>query len=232
MAKIDTEKLFRILNDETLVNKKAKDVDELMVEINKVPFNIKRWLSNLDVEQSIKKILWEGILNQYGTFGTKSGQVKKYKNKKKGIEYDFNQQFTKGKLLSIDFGTSNIDRELSLTHTGIVLADYTGMVIVVPMTSQTSIEYDNLAPDIQNDVIPIYKKDYSQIENDSYILMHQMRVISKNRITKKGIIGSLAGTEVMKNIELKIIKILAYSYYLEQEEKIKMLETRVKELEK
>lgn len=224
---IDSGKLFGFLNDERIYDKKAKEVNEIVEEINKVSSNLNQQLKNLNADQAIKKILWEGILNQYGTYGTKSGKVKEFSKKDKNgkdIKYNFNQKFTKGKLLSIDFGTSNIDRELSLTHTGVVLADYTGMVIVVPITSQSSIEYSNLSQDIQNDIIPIYTSDYPQIKNDSYVLMHQLRVVSKNRITKKGIIGSLSNTDIMKKIEEKFMKIIAYDYYIQQQTKIKRLE--------
>ncbi|MFO1442793.1 type II toxin-antitoxin system PemK/MazF family toxin [Bacillus sp. Bva_UNVM-123] len=233
MAKINSIKLFELLEDINIINKQAKDIDDIAIEIDKVTSNLNHWLKNLEAEKAIKKILWEGILKQYGTYGTKSGQVKSFKKKNKNkeiVEFDFNEQFSKGKLLSIDFGTSNIDRELSLTHTGIVLADYTGFVLVVPITSQSSLEFENLAPDIQKDIIPIYKMDYNQIENNSYILIHQMRVVSKNRITKKGIIGSLAGTEIMKVIEDKLIKIIAFDYYNSQQEKILSLEKEIENL--
>lgn len=135
-------------------------------------------------------------------------------------------------MLSIDFGTSNIDRELALTHTGIVLADYTGMVIVVPITSQTSLDLNKLSPDIKGDIIPILKKDYPQIENDSYILMHQLRCISKNRITKTGIIGSISNTKILEEIELKFTKICAFDYFMLQRRKIEDLEEQIANLKK
>lgn len=47
--------------------------------------------------------------------------------------------------------------------------------------------------------VPVYKKDYPQFENDSYILTHQIRSVSKNRITK--IIGTIAKTKLMEQIE-------------------------------
>ncbi|MGD6876769.1 type II toxin-antitoxin system PemK/MazF family toxin [Bacillus infantis] len=231
--KINTKVLFETLKNKEALNKKAGENKEISKEIDKVSFNLSLHMKELDTEKAIKKILWEGVLNQFGTFGTKSGHIKSFQKKGNNGEqtiFDYNKQFSKGKMVSIDFGTSNIDRELSLTHTGIVLADYTGLMVVVPITSQTSMEFNNLAEDIQNDVIPIYSRDYSQVENDSYILMHQIRTVSKNRITKNGIVGSLAGTHIMKEIENKLLKMMLFDYYEEQQSKIESLEKEIEML--
>lgn len=235
MKLMETKKLFNLLNISSTSNQKAKDIKFVSDEIDKVLFNLESHLKNMNADKAIKKILWQGILNQFGTYGSRSGQLRKYKkNDYKGnsIEYHYNHQFTKGSLLSIDFGTSNIDRELSLTHTGIVLADYTDMVIVVPITSKSSLDYENLSMDIKKDIMILLKKDYPQIENDSYVLTYQLRAVSKNRITQKGIVGTFDNTVIMDEIENKIISMFSFDRYKKQQDKINELEEELINLKK
>lgn len=82
MPKINTMKLFDLLKDKSIKNERAGDFPEIVFEIDKVSKNFYNWLKDLEVEQCIKKILWEGILNEYGTFGSKSGGTREYSRKK------------------------------------------------------------------------------------------------------------------------------------------------------
>ncbi|MBS4191204.1 type II toxin-antitoxin system PemK/MazF family toxin [Bacillus sp. FJAT-49705] len=202
---VNIGKVLSLLKNKRILNDKALSNNDLKKEIANSSFVTKKWYENITVEQAIKSILWQGTLKDYGTFGYKTHLIRKY-NKDDGSEFHFNQTFSRGKMLSIDFGVTNIGREFSLTHTGIVIADYTSMVVVVPLTSQNSINLDKVPTNIKKTFIPVYKKDYPQLENDSYIQVHQIKSVSKNRITRKGIIGSLANTPIMEELEMALIK--------------------------
>lgn len=226
---VNITKLLSLLANRSILRNKAKTNHDLKNEISKIADTVKGWYENLTVEKAIKSILWQGVLREYGTYGYKTHQNKSFK-RADGSFYNYNQAFSRGKMLSIDFGVTNIGREFALTHTGIVIADYTNMVVVIPMTSQEGVELSNLPSDIRDSLISIYKKDYSQIENDSYIMPYQIRVVSKNRITKKGIVGSLANTDIMLTIEESLYKTQTPHLKKLQNEKITILENQNEEL--
>ncbi len=188
-------------------------------------------INNVGMEKAAKFILWNGILNEYGILGNKRELPRQFKHKvddKICCSTYLDKHFSRGKLLSIDFGVSSIGRELSYTHTGIVLADYVGTVVVVPITSKKEYELTKLSPDIQKVVILIRHDEYNVIKEDSYVLMNQLRAVSKNRITE--VIGSVAKTELMRDIEKMMIQI--HSPYMNKimNEKIDELELEVKNL--
>lgn len=196
-------------------------------------------VDGLDTELLCKFSLWNGIMNNYGIYGAKREQARRFKRLINGEKTDvtyYDKRFGRGKLLSIDFGLSNIGRELSYTHTGIVIADYVGTVVVIPITSKKESELTKLSPDIRKIIIPFDHEEYSVLEEDSYILINQMRAVSKNRITK--IIGSIAGTKLMKEIESKLMEV--HSPYInklynekleEQQKKITELTEKLKKYE-
>ena len=206
---IDAKKLFEILNSEE-INKlePASTILDIEKQTETTLLDTKNLINTVTIEQAIKHILWNGIWNQYGIYGKNRDKPKIYKTLKDGKKVEksfYNERYSRGKLLSIDFGTSNIGRELSFTHAGIVLADYVGITVVVPITSQKEYGLSKLSSDIQKVVIPIYKNEYPSIGDDSYILVHQIRAVSKNRITK--VIMSFSKTDVMKQIEEKLLEI-------------------------
>jgi len=57
-----------------------------------------------------------------------------YSEKNKNINY-YDDNYKHGDLISVDFGTSNLDKEFSFTHTAIVLKSYTDYIVVIPTTS-------------------------------------------------------------------------------------------------
>lgn len=208
---VNIKALFDILKNEADIDKKLANTNATVVNETKEVFNVtENIIKNMTIEQAIKTILWQGVLNDYGMFSPKRDQPKKfykldYKSRGKVERIFYNETFSRGKLISVDFGTSNIGKEFSLTHTAIVITDFPGFVTVAPLTSQTDRQLENLPEAIKNVVIPVFKKDYPVLESDSYILIHQIKSVSKNRITK--IIGSLAKTKIMDDIEMMLYQI-------------------------
>lgn len=226
--------LINILTNQS-INKEEKAYKNvaLIRELDNCFLDTKGVVKNLNIEQAIKFTLWNGLLNQYGVFGGKREQNREFKitvNGNKEVRTYNDERFNRGKVLSIDFGVSNIGRELSFTHSGIVIADYVGVVVVVPITSQKEFGLNKLSPDIQQVIIPIYNKDYPQIQEDSYILMHQIRAVSKNRITK--VVASLSKMPIMQEIEEKILDV--HSPYINKvyKDRISELENEIENLKK
>lgn len=229
--------LIKIINDKN-INKfdLAKSNKVVTNELKNNLTDTYNLVENLTIEQSIKYILWNGLLNQYGIHGIYKNQSRGF-GKKGNKKYYNDKHFSRGKVLSIDFGTSNMGKEFSYTHSGIVIADYTGIVVVVPITSQKEYGLSKLPDDIKSVTIPLLKKQYPDIEEDSYILINQIKAVSKNRITKE--ITSLSKTEIMKQIEEMLFK--TQTPYIRKinkdkadklENRINELENRVRELEK
>lgn len=199
--------LFKLPEDEKL--KKASTNPILMRELDNQLQDTKFRIQNQNIERACKILVWNNMLNMFGLYGTKAEGIRTFvKKDAHGIkigESDYNQRYSRGKVLSIDFGTSNISREFSFTHGGIVIADYNSIVVVAPITSQKETGLDKYSPDIQNSIIPILHSEYTNIKEDSFILLHQIRAVSKNRITK--IVTSLSNTELMLDIEKKLIEL-------------------------
>lgn len=235
MTKINTKALLKILEGIDKNNPKpAYSNLEILNELQNILADTGQAIQRLTEEQAIKMILWQGILNQYGIYGNKKGSDRKF-YKKNPLTGDTEEttyaskSFSRGKVLSIDFGTSNIDYEFSLTHTGIVIADYPNLVVVIPVTSQSDTKYDSLPEKIKEAMVPIAKSDYPLFENDSYALLHHIRSVSKNRITK--IIGSISKTKLMDQLEQKLYEQHSVFIKKKNDEKIKELECKIQELE-
>lgn len=204
---VNYSKVDSILKDIT-VNKSelASTNSDLVTEISDCASEIEEWYKQSTIEETIKSIFWHGTLKDYGTFGVKTLETRKFYNRRTRTYFDFNQTISRWRLLSIDFGVTNIGREFSLTHTGIVIADYSGMVVVLPITSQDSVDLSKIPNDIKQSFIPISKVECPDLAKDSYVLIHQIRAVSKNRITKRGIIGKIENTSVQQKIEKSLLK--------------------------
>lgn len=217
--KFDAIKLIKLLNsmsDEDK-NKTAKTNTIIQGELKKLYNETKALVVKQSREDAIKYALWQGLLNQYGIFGKK-------RNTHKTALYD--NTYVHGDLISIDFGTSNIGAEFSYTHTAIVLKAYTDYIVVLPTTSIKEHRLENKPEDEQNDTMVITSNDFKDIESDSYIMLYQIRSVSKNRIQK--IIGNISGTDLMKQINKRLSEI--YLPYIDEE--FKNLMTVVNERDK
>ena len=109
-------------------------------------------------------------------------------------------------IVSIDFGTSNIGSEFSFTHTALVLHEFTDFLIVIPITTAKDGRLENKPLDEQESTFVIHKSDFSFIEADSYVLIYQIKSISKNRITKR--IGNITGSKFLCDVDSEVFNIL------------------------
>ena len=189
-------------------NKKAQSDNIIKEEIANVMDDTKFLLKRQPRESAIKYILWQGLLNQYGLFGTKR-QDKRVIGKNKSNYYD--QEYNHGDLISVDFGTSNLDKEFSFTHTAIVLKAYTDFIVVIPTTSCKDGRLEHKPEDEQEDTLLLTNKDFSNLAAESYIMIYQTKSVSKNRI--QGRIGTINGTLLMDKIDEKISEIFSDSFY-------------------
>ena len=192
-------------------NKKAHSNKVIKQEIKNVLEDTKIALYNQNREYAVKYVLWQGLLNQYGIFGRKRNSKRAFGVNKEINYYD--ETFEHGDLVSIDFGTNNIDKEFSFTHTAIVIKSYTDFIVVVPTTSCKDGRLETKPKDEQDDTLVITSSDFSDVHSDSYILIYQIRSVSKNRIQKK--IGTIKGTPLLHRIDCKIVEIFAPSCYKE-----------------
>lgn len=217
--KFNAKKLIRQLNSmsEGEKNKKAYTDSFIKNEVKKVCKETHIQICRQNREEAIKSALWQGLLNQYGIFGSKKGQYKTSL---------YTKIYEHGDLVSIDFGTSNIGMEFSYTHTAIVLKSYTDYLVVIPTTSCKEGRLEHKPSDEQKDTLIITDNDFNDIESDSYVMLYQIRSVSKNRIQK--IIGSIKGTDLLYNIDKKLVSMFSESIYNEYCNNISLIENQQK----
>lgn len=205
-------KILDSLSDEDKA-KKVSSSKEIKDEIKKLCNDIKLMLYHQNREDALKYALWQGLLNQYGIFGTKRNLHRKEL---------YTKNFNHGDLISIDFGTSNIGSEFSYTHTAIVLKSYTDFIVVIPVTSCKDGRLEHKPIDEQNDTLVLTNEDFKDLESESYIMLYQIRSVSKNRIQR--IIGSISNTDLMDKIDYRLAEIFAEKEYKDFLEMKRMLE--------
>jgi len=116
------------------------------------------------------------------------------------------QEFKKWDIVSVDFGIStnlmneketfnkdiicekkgiNINKEFSLLHMAVIISpsflNKNGKVVVIPITSFNPEKHN---AEYVNHFI-LYKKYYKNLQNDSVVLLNEIRSIDIKRITKK-----------------------------------------------
>lgn len=211
----NADNAIKILNglSEEDKEKKAVSNKEIKEEIKKLCNDIKVMLYHQNREDALKYSLWQGLLNQYGIFGTKRNQHRKSL---------YTENYKHGDLVSIDFGTSNIGSEFSYTHTAIVLKNYTDYIVVIPITSCKDGRLEHKPLDEQEDTLVLTSTDFKDLDSESYIMLYQIRSVSKNRLQKR--IGSIENTDLMNKIDYKLAEIFAeneYKDFLEIKEALK-----------
>lgn len=211
MPNFSASTLIKELKGLSEEDKKKKAQSDVVIkkEIENVMEDTKISLFRQSRENAARYALWQGLLNQYGIFGNRR-DTKRLFGENKNINY-YDKNYEHGDLISIDFGTSNLDKEFSFTHTAIVLKSYTDYIVVIPTTSCKEGRLETKPQDEQDDTLLITSKDFADIESDSYIMIYQIRSVSKNRIQKK--IGSIKGTKLLNKIEHKIAEVFAISFY-------------------
>lgn len=91
----------------------------------------------------------------------------------------------------------------------------TDYIVVLPTTSCKEGRLENRPQDERDDTMIITSTDFEDIESDSYIMLYQIRSVSKNRIQK--VIGTISNTQLMKQIDDKVNAIFSpiayYNFY-------------------
>jgi mRNA-degrading endonuclease toxin of MazEF toxin-antitoxin module len=202
MSKLNVHNLISVLKD-NFINKKQKASTSPVIrsELENLFQDMETMLLNQNIEESVKYILWQGLLNRYGIFGYDRNTVRMFGVNKTSYS---DKTYKRGDVLSIDFGASNLGNEFSYTHLGIVINDYTDYSVIVPLTSFKEERLESKPEDQKNATMLLYKEDYNFLEDDSLVLIYQIRSISKNRITKY--IGRVDDSEFFDNIFSKMFK--------------------------
>ena len=212
MPKFNAQNIINRLKGMSDIDKSKKANSDTIIkdEIDNVMEDTKISLYRQSREKAVKYALWQGLLNQYGLFGTQRSNKRLF-GRSKDINY-YDREYLHGDLVSIDFGTSNLDKEFSFTHTAIVIKSYTDYIVVLPTTSCKEGRLENRPQDEQDDTMIITSTDFEDIESDSYIMLYQIRSVSKNRIQK--VIGTISNTQLMKQIDDKVNAIFSpIAYY-------------------
>lgn len=217
MPKFRALELINLLNSMSEEDKKKKAQSDSVIkdEIKNVLDDTKVILYRQNREDAIKYALWQGLLNQYGIFGSKRTQHR-ILGKTKENYYD--QCYSFGDLIGVDFGTSNVGSEFSFTHTAIVVSAYTDYLVVIPTTSCKDGRLESKPIDEQSATMIIKKDDFPDIESDSYILLYQLRSISRNRVVKR--VGTISDSALLRQISQKLFELMINPLYVEYSEKL------------
>jgi len=108
---------------------------------------------------------------------------------------DRNRRYKRGSKVFVDFGIG-LDKETALPHPGIVLYDFPKNIIVAPTTSDDG---NKLTGEILKGLI-YCKGDGNIFPHDTIINLHQIRVVSKNRIIRD--LKADAGSFILDDAEI------------------------------
>ena len=198
--------ILHSMNEEERKSILTNSVPEVVRELARTLQDTKNILSDKEIGKVIEFVLSNNRWNEYGIYGSKQNQNRTALRGRK---------INRGRLIFIDFG-HNIGKELSLPHLGIVIGNFPKTVVVVPVRSDRG---QPIEEDFKDAVIKVKSVDYPQFDNDSELMIHQIRAVDKNRIlsdTGK----SIARTDLMRQIEEAVYKSFAKHLY-STNEKIK-----------
>jgi mRNA-degrading endonuclease toxin of MazEF toxin-antitoxin module len=132
------------------------------------------------LKASVPYLLWNDLLNKHTLNGS---EYDTYAMKNAGgtpIRY------ARGRKVLVDFGYG-VDRELFQPHPAIVLADFQELITVVPTTSDDGSVFHE---DVKKAIIKVPSDatgapgDRPIFPKDTIINLHQIKVVSKNRVQK------------------------------------------------
>lgn len=145
-------------------------------------------MEHVSISKSVSYIIDKDFWNDYGIYGSLKHRTRKT---------ICGRTYRSGDVIQIDFGHLNIGHEQSFMHMAIVIADYKGLLVVVPIQSDRN---QNFSPDTARAVLKMPATDYSFLSHDSVLLIHQIKVVSKNRIYK--VLGhTVAQTKIMDDLQ-------------------------------
>lgn len=102
-------------------------------------------------------------------------------------------------------------------------------LIVIPITTAKDGRLEKKPLDEQESTFVIRKNDFSFIESDSYVLIYQLKSISKNRITKR--IGNISGSKFLCDIDSEVFNILLEPLSKKFSEEITNLNIKISDYE-
>ncbi len=121
------------------------------------------------IKDTIPFILWNDTWNEYGVYGSKrNSPARKYSN----------YRYSRGRKIFVEFGCGNIGREISLPHPAFVVYNFPKTAVIVPTTSDDGSPFSKK---IKKALIRC-PSDGQVFPKDSLINLHQITMISKNRI--------------------------------------------------
>ncbi|GGG16575.1 type II toxin-antitoxin system PemK/MazF family toxin [Paenibacillus aceti] len=129
--------------------------------------------------ESISFLLWNDLLNKHTLNGDDYDTYHLKNSHGKPIRY------ARGRKVMINFGYG-IDRELFQPHPAIVLKDFQELIVVVPTTSDDGSEFND---EVKKAIIQVpsdrgwFPSRPPIFPRDTIINLHQVRVVSKNRVT-------------------------------------------------
>jgi hypothetical protein len=128
-------------------------------------------LENFSINEIIPFIFWNDFWNDCGIYGP---------NRDTAVRPQTSLRYSRGRKVFVDFGCSNIGKETSLPHPAFIIYNFAETAIVVPTTSDDG---STFTPEMESALIRC-KGDKIIFPNDTIINLHQIRVISKNRIIR------------------------------------------------
>jgi len=209
------ESFVESLKGKTMSNIRVSEILELFSETEKTLKDTLSATKNLNVEDITDFALWNHSWNEYGIYGAK-------KNTKRNTPAS--HPYRKGKVLMFDLGHHGIGNELAFPHMGIVLRDFKGLLVIVPVTSDRSQYYND---ETKEAIIRIKRAEHSFLSNDSIALVHQIRCVGRNRII--GIKGNVNNTPLMLEIERRVSQLYSPKFFSTTKEDIFDMVMKIKE---
>ncbi|MBS5316793.1 MAG: type II toxin-antitoxin system PemK/MazF family toxin [Clostridiales bacterium] len=149
-----------------------------------------RLMSKQEIISTIPYLFWNDFMNSYGIYADRRDQPA---NEKAKLRY------ARGRKVFVDFGCSSIGKETALPHPAFILYNFAETAIVVPTTSDDG---STFTPEMEKALIRC-KGDMKVFPHDTIINLHQIRVISKNRIIND--LGCGAEEYVLTNEEVDFL---------------------------
>ncbi|MGZ4135583.1 MAG: type II toxin-antitoxin system PemK/MazF family toxin, partial [Tumebacillaceae bacterium] len=162
----------------------------------------KEVMEHVTLERTVSFILDADFWNQYGVHGAKKNRDK---------QSFCGLKFKRGQVVQIDLGHLVIGSEEAFMHTAIIVGDFKSLLVVVPISTDRS---NQLSSDVKHAILPMSEQEYTFLDRPSYLNVHQIRVVSKNRLYRKKsspsvVIADVKNRAIMKALEEKIIELYA-----------------------
>jgi PemK-like protein. len=176
-----------------------------------------KMMSNQTIHKSLEFILDLASWHEYGIHGPKRAQKK---------THAATLSYKKGDVVFVKLGTLNTGDELSYDHMGVVLGEYEKFIVIVPVTTNRG---QNYYGEMGKSVIHIYKDGPLCVgfQNDSTLVLHQIRSVHKNRIIRD-LKFSIKGTALWKALEQKLASRFTSELVEENEKLVKKLKNQSK----